>query len=102
MSKVRIIHKKTGEVKYVSSYVAQQTKQLDAYGYKVEDMSKWDELNQKARFFASIMHHHCIDALSDAFCLVGNYAWCQTCRTTASGYRHAKFNWVFQCDHTLI
>lgn len=37
MSKVRIINDKTGEVKWVSSYVAEQTKQLATYGFRVED-----------------------------------------------------------------
>lgn len=38
MSKVRIINDKTGDVKHVSSYVANQPDQLKAYGYRIEDL----------------------------------------------------------------
>jgi len=38
MSKVRIINDETGDVKYVSAYVAGQADQLAQYGYRVEDL----------------------------------------------------------------
>ena len=39
MSKVRIINDETGDVKFVSSYVAGQSDQLAQYGYRVEDLN---------------------------------------------------------------
>lgn len=39
MSKVRIINDETGDVKWVSPYVAGQPDQLKQFGYRVEDLS---------------------------------------------------------------
>ncbi len=38
MSKVRIINDETGDIKFVSPYVANQPEQLKQYGYRIEDL----------------------------------------------------------------
>lgn len=43
MSKVRIINDKTGEVRFVSPFVANQTETLKHKGYRVEDLPQKKE-----------------------------------------------------------